>query len=276
MGTTATGFSAVDSSADPGFFIDYLDHMAAALAEGKQQLLSALRLAPGQVVLDVGSGTGDDVRAMARLVGPSGQAIGVDASRVMVQEARRRAAGADVAPRFRLGDANDLPFPTASVDACRAERVLQHLADPAGAVAEMVRVTRPRGRVAVLEPDWETLVVDHPDHALTRRILDTMLARLPNPRVGRQLPRLLASAGLTGITVRPVTVLPIRAADAAAVPRTLEVLRLREAVEQAVAGGLVTGAQADRWLAEVGDAIGSGSLFTAMTTFVVAGLRSET
>jgi hypothetical protein len=73
-----------------------------------------------------------------------------------------------------------------------------------------------------------------------------------------------------------VTVLPIRAADATAVSRTLEVLRLRETVEQAVAGGLITGAQADRWLAEVGDAIASGSLFTAMTTFVVAGLRPET
>jgi len=68
------------------------------------------------------------------------------------------------------------------------------------AVAEMVRVTRPRGRVAVLEPDWETLVVDHPDHALTRRVLDTMLARLPTPRVARRLPRLLAAAALPGFT----------------------------------------------------------------------------
>jgi ubiquinone/menaquinone biosynthesis C-methylase UbiE len=164
MAAKVDGFSAVDAAADPAWFVGYLDQAAAELTEAERRLLGLLDLAPGQVVLDVGCGTGDDVCAMAELVGPSGRAIGLDASRTMVAEARRRSAGSALPVQFLLGDAHDLPFPPAAVDACRAERVLQHLSDLARAVAEMVRVTRSSGRVAVLAPDWDTTVIDHPDH----------------------------------------------------------------------------------------------------------------
>jgi SAM-dependent methyltransferase len=270
-GTPASGFSAVDDATDPAFLIGYLDRLAAELAHVKGRLLARLDLAAGQVVLDVGCGTGDDVRAMAGLVGASGRAIGLDASRTMVDEARRRSAGGELPVELRVGDAHHLPFPTATVHACRAERVLQHLPDPAGAVAEMARVTRPGDRVVVLEPDWETMVIDHPDHALTRRILDARSASLASPRVGRQLPRLLSCAGLTGITAMPLTVISVGAPGAAG--GMLELLRLPQTVEQAVADRLITAAQADRWLTGVAGLARSGSLFAAMTCFLVAGTR---
>jgi SAM-dependent methyltransferase len=265
------GFSAVDAAADPSALVGYLDLVAAETTEVERRLQGMLDLAPGRVVLDVGCGTGDDVRAMAELVGPSGRVIGLDASRTMVAEARRRSSGSALPARFLVGDAHDLPFPPATVDACRAERVLQHLADPARAVAEMARVTRPGGRVAVLEPDWDTTVIDHPDHALTRRILDARSARLANPRVGRQLVRLFSGAGLTGITALPVTAVAWGLAGAA--PGMLELLRLPGTLEQAAAERRIARRQGDRWLAEVADAAADGSFFAATTSFLVAGTR---
>jgi hypothetical protein len=120
-----------------------------------------------------------------------------------------------------------------------------------------------------LEPDWDTTVIDHPDPALTRRILDTRSARLASPRVGRQLVRLLSGAGLTGLTVLPMTIVSLGMADAAR--RMLEGLPV--AVDQAAAEGRITRRQADRWFAGVAEAAESGSFFAATTSFLVGGTK---
>src|SRR6202023_1920244 len=70
---------------------------------------------------------------------------------------------------FRQGDAHHLPFPDLTFDACRVDRVLQHLEDPQRAIAEMARVLKIGGRIAAAEPDWDTLVIDVPDRSLARQ-----------------------------------------------------------------------------------------------------------
>jgi len=75
----------------------------------------------------------------------------------MVDTARRGAASLGLPVRFERGDAIRLPLADRSVHACGADTVLQHLADPARAVAEMVRGTRPGRRICLTEFDLGTL-----------------------------------------------------------------------------------------------------------------------
>src|SRR5262249_33265825 len=145
---------------DAAALVDYLDaHRDQPLFQAVDRvLLAELRAGPGSRVVDVGCGAGDDALAIAALVAPGGWVTGVDAREAMVAEARPRAArGRGLPGEFRAGRAERLDLGDASVDACRFERVLQHLADPAAALAEAARVLRPGGQVAAFDPDWRGL-----------------------------------------------------------------------------------------------------------------------
>jgi SAM-dependent methyltransferase len=77
-----TDFTIVDHTGDPGFFRRFLDagNAIPGIRESKQIILDGLRLAPGQRVLDVGCGMGNDVFELAERVGSGGEATGVDLS----------------------------------------------------------------------------------------------------------------------------------------------------------------------------------------------------
>ena len=65
----------------------YLDAVAGLLAEDKRSSIEAMGLQPGDAGLDVGCGTGDEVRLIAERVGPSGRAVGVDISEDLLRGA---------------------------------------------------------------------------------------------------------------------------------------------------------------------------------------------
>jgi len=73
---------------------------------------------------------------------------------------------------FDVGDAMNLPYDDGSLDACRAETLLQHLTDPHQAVHEMTRVTRPGGRAAIPEsgraPRWPVTPTARPPRSSPR------------------------------------------------------------------------------------------------------------
>jgi SAM-dependent methyltransferase len=146
-------FSNVDASPDPSSLVATLDRIAVGLGAMKQYVATRLAtlLAIDSVVLDIGCGAGHDLDLLAAhgLV-----AVGLDASTVMVDESRRRGHGALV-----RGDGATLPFADGAFDACRIERVLMHVDDPAEVLAEIYRVLRPGGFLAAFEPDWTTLTV---------------------------------------------------------------------------------------------------------------------
>jgi SAM-dependent methyltransferase len=260
-----SGFASVDASADPAVYGTYLDLVSDIdlVREWKARSLDLLEPRPGARLLDLGCGVGDDARALAALVAPGGAVIGVDASRAMVEEARRRAAGTP-GLEFAVMDAARLDLGDAAVDGCRTERTLQHVPDPAAAIAEMARVTRPGGVVVAAEPDWGTLVVDAADPAVARRVCGGAGQRFRSPAVGRALRGLMLAAGLVEVQVIART-LVVTDRDRAEL-----LFDLREAAGRALAPG-----EAAAWEGEMAGAAAAGRFLAAITSFMAAGRRAE-
>ncbi|MDD3928066.1 MAG: arsenite methyltransferase, partial [bacterium] len=104
----------------------------------------------GETVLDLGSGAGMDAFLAAAKVGVNGKVIGVDMTSSMIEVARRNAAeGSYGNVEFRLGDIEALPVEDCSVDLVISNCVLNLVPDKQAAFAEIVRVLKPGGRIAV-------------------------------------------------------------------------------------------------------------------------------
>ena len=151
----------------------------------------------GQRLLDVGCGCGDAAINYADRLGPTGGIVGIDASAAMVDAARTRARSLACEARFIVGDAHALPEPDASFDIVRAERTLQWLARPDRAVAEMVRVLRPGGRLALIDTDWSSFLLDVDDPVLSACVHDAMQVERARPsNIGRRLADIVTDFGL--------------------------------------------------------------------------------
>ncbi len=109
-----------------------------------------LRIPAGGVALDVGSGPGNVTASLARAAGPDGVALGIDISKPMLERAVRNEAGPQVG--FIRADAQRLPLRDNTVDAVVSTAVLQLVPNPTAALAEMARVLRPGGRLAIMVP----------------------------------------------------------------------------------------------------------------------------
>lgn len=261
-------YASVDTAADPGGLIAFLDAQErglSGLARVKSAVLDQLGLDQARLVLDVGCGLGHDVQAMARRLPAGGKATGVDLSQIMIDEARHRAREAGVAASFEVGDAANLPFPDNGFDACRAERVLLHVPDRLRAITEMARVTRAGGRIAALEPDMGTAFVDHPDMDTTRVILDSFPGTLPHGWTGRQLPRLFRAAGLTAVEVRPTLLTAF----------TPDLLRsmLGATVSKLCADGVLDAGQAGGWWSALAEQSERGDFLAGAAMFLVTATR---
>jgi SAM-dependent methyltransferase len=261
-------FADVDATPDPARMVAYLDGVRSSphWERLKTESLAMLELTPGAAALDVGCGTGDEVVALAATVGVDGLGLGIDRSEVMVNEARRRHFGRGLPVGFQVADAVRLPFPDGCFAGCRVERTLQHVVDPAAAVVEVGRVLTPGGHVLLIEPDWETLVYDAPTD-VGRRIVDHFIAQATNPRVGRQLRRLLIEAGL-----RPTHV------DGRAVPfetyqGALIAVDLEAAARDASRAGVVGHVEADDWLSVLRARDANGCFYGTVTVFTVVGRK---
>jgi arsenite methyltransferase len=122
-----------------------------ALGVGNPVRYAMLR--PGEVVLDIGSGGGMDTILAARRVGPGGRAIGLDILEAMCERGRRHAAEAGVEgwTEFVRGEMEDIPLPDASVDVVLSNGVLNLSARKSRALAEILRVLRPGGRICMAD-----------------------------------------------------------------------------------------------------------------------------
>jgi SAM-dependent methyltransferase len=233
----------------------------------KRHTFELLRLRPGDRVLDVACGTGDDARSLAGFVGWSGRVTGVDSRAAMIAAARQKAGHRHHSMEFRVGDAHSLDFTDGAFDGVRADRALQHVGQPDKVLAEMARVIRSGARLVVAEPDWDTLVIDAPDRRLTRALLQFRCDAHREGWAGRQLRRLLADAGLSEVSVIGVSLLTT---DYAVADRVFELGRAAGAAADA---GAVDREAAREWVGALEAAARTGRFFCAATAFVASGRK---
>jgi SAM-dependent methyltransferase len=229
----------------------------------------ALAPQPGESVVDVGAGTGTELRRLAQAVAPNGRAVGVEPNPGLREEAAKRAALMGSAATFVDGDAADLPFADGAVHVLRCERVFQHLADPQGAAHELARVLSPGGRVAVLDSDWGT-VISHPgDPDLVRRYTEANQRRMPNPFSARQLPAQLRTAGLVvdHDIGSAALIMPPRALLGSGV--------VHRNADAAVEEGALTREEADELLADAMAAARNGTAFFSVTMYAVIARKPD-
>lgn len=107
-------------------------------------------LQPGETVLDLGSGAGVDCFLAAQQVGPSGFVLGIDMTPEMVARAQKNKEEHGYSNvEFRLAQIENLPVDSASIDAVLSNCVINLSPDKARVYAELYRVLKPGGRVAI-------------------------------------------------------------------------------------------------------------------------------
>lgn len=206
------------------------DRAGAALSFGqdprwRRAMVAAVDATPGDRVLDVATGTGLVAAELVRRYGC--EVVGIDQSPEMLAAARDRLArDPALAARVALlaGEAEDLPFEDGAFDHLTFTYLLRYVDDPAAALAELARVVRPGGRVAMLEFGVPAAAIWRgPWRAYTRvglpalgrvvspawmetgrflaRSIPEFWARLPLPR----LVELWRRAGIGDVHVRPMS-----------------------------------------------------------------------
>jgi ubiquinone/menaquinone biosynthesis C-methylase UbiE len=154
-------------------------------------------LSEGEVVLDLGSGGGEDVFISASRVGPAGRVYGVDMTDEMLELARRNQREADVENvEFLKGAIEDLPLPDESVDVVISNCVINLSADKPAVFREAARVLRPGGRFAVTD-----IVADSEMDANTREDMAKWAGCIAGALTRDDFERELVEAGFTDIEI---------------------------------------------------------------------------
>jgi SAM-dependent methyltransferase len=180
-------------------------------------LEETLKPRPGKRILDVGCGTGTAEMSLARLRMSQMHLFGVDLLHERVREAHAATRGINARVGYAAADAVRLPFAAGVFDSTYCVAVMQHIRDLAGALREISRVTRPGGRVLVVEPDnaaryWFSSVPSGMEaFDLSRRFFAGVAAvrgESSEVAVGPLVPGLLASCDVEPVSVSlfPVSV----------------------------------------------------------------------
>jgi SAM-dependent methyltransferase len=147
-----------------------------------------------------------------------------------------------------------LPLEASSFDACRVSRVLLHVAAPEVVLHELVRVVRKKSPVVAIEPDFETLIMAHPERETARTIRNCFCDSFENGTVGRWLPVLFRRLGLRNVRYEPFTI-PLTAEF------LIESFRIGNAVQEAEKKQLISPAKGHSFLTKLYEAGQRGDFF---------------
>lgn len=262
-------FSDVDSSADPQLFVRCLEEQYAKnslLRLNKVRTLELADIQSGHWVLDAGCGTGKDTIQMAALVG-TGHVFGIDFSREMIVTAKTAAATLDLPITFQHGNIYQLEFADNFFDRCRADKTFQHLADPQAAVTELIRVTKPGGKIIIAEPDHDSLIIDTPFIDINHRFMRFRSDQMTQGSIAHQLYNIFKELGLENVGIEPLT-----RAYTSYEEKRVSSPYLKE-IWMAQEAGAVTKEEAESWAAYLREAIESDRFMCLQTYVITTGFK---
>ncbi|MBV9799166.1 MAG: methyltransferase domain-containing protein [Solirubrobacterales bacterium] len=182
-----------------------LQRQADELAPESESVLDRADLRSGHSAIDLGCGPRGIIETLYGRVSPGGRVVGLDSDPVHV------AMAADLVAQRKLdgvqiieADARHTGLPAGSFDVVHARTLLVNVPKPAEVLAEMVRLARPGGSVASVEPDCETCICYPPHPALDRlgELFTVAFSRNgADPLIGRRLAELYRGAGLADVTI---------------------------------------------------------------------------
>ncbi|NOT35263.1 MAG: arsenite methyltransferase [Candidatus Eisenbacteria bacterium] len=151
----------------------------------------------GETVLDLGSGAGIDCFVAAKLVGPTGQVIGVDMTPAMVDRARANAAKAGATNvEFRLGEIEHLPVADAYVDLIVSNCVVNLSPDKAQVFREAFRALKPGGRMLVSDLVWNEPAPEH-----VKKSVDALVGCVAGASLKQDYVELVRAAGFEQVEI---------------------------------------------------------------------------
>ena len=214
-------------------------------------------------VLDAGCGTGDDVRAIAEIVGAGGRVTGVDSSRTMIDEAQTRGVPPNAAflavgrcrPRCRLGTALSTPCAPSAYFSISPRRSRRR--------TNWRRVLAPGGTALLLDQDWESLVIAGGARDVTRRVVRAFVDHLANGWAARESRGMLLRAGFASATSIPAISQP-------PLPLAFDTI-LKPAMEAAMRDGSIDTQAAQTWLQSLLEADLRGEFFCTVLVVITVG-----
>lgn len=237
-------------------------YAAPAMVEQRRRTLEAMRLQPGEAILDIGCGPGYLTQELARHAGPSGRVIGIDTSQPMLDVAAARCEELRNTS-FRLADATSLPFADASLDAVAVVQVYLFVPDLVQALAEVARVLKPGGRAVIVDTDWDSLVWHSSDAARMNHNIALWKKRYVDATVARRFPGLIRRAGLTVEHADAIPMVELSPDDA-----TYSGSQLPEVAKYLASKGGIDPEQAQAWEADLRALAAQGDYFFALNRFV--------
>jgi SAM-dependent methyltransferase len=185
-----------------------LQRQSDELAPESEALLDRVELGPGDSALDLGCGPRGVIELLHARVSPGGRVVGLDGDCAHVAMARELVARRGLGNvEILQGDARNTALPNDTFDLVHTRTLLITVPEPEQVLAEMVRLTRPGGWVASLEPDCEHSIY-HPHDPVFDRLHELFMVAFArngaDPLIGRRLGELYRQAGLedVGVDVR--------------------------------------------------------------------------
>jgi ubiquinone/menaquinone biosynthesis C-methylase UbiE len=248
----------------------YLSEAATLFLPLKLMSYERMRIDRGHHVLDVGCGPGTDVINLAERIGSAGSVTGIDYDGLMLKEAELKIKKTPSGQYVSLlqGNAGALPFQSDHFDSCRSERLFMHLADPETTLSEMIRVTKPGGRIVIIDTDWCSLSIDNPLPRVERVLSDYRINNiLKNGFSGRSLYRQFQMHQLSAVEAEAF---PVCITDA----ELFYFISMQQAVEdQALADGLVTHGELNEWRNALNEASFRNSFYSNATMVMISAVK---
>jgi len=246
--------------------VSYLQETQKLLADMKNDSYTPFLSVHGKIA-DVGCGMGGDVINMATMVDDERVSIiGIDASKEMIDQANST-KGALKNVEFLIGDAEKLPFSNAELDGLRAERLLQHLANPAHVFQEFYRVTKDNAPIVIVETDWNSISFYNGDYEVIRKLKEYLsTTNVKNGGAATNLIHYLATTGFTDIDIR---LFPLVSRSLA---QCMFILRIDHALETMRDQGHITSKAHEAFLESLRDA-DNGNRFVCSINLAVVTAR---